>query len=1264
MDICGGNPFDCMAKANFGDWPCRMRGATCGENDTYVLSQLHFHWGDDSTKGSEHTICGSPRAAEMHMVFLNTRWGHPTDPVPWDLEDVNRGVRLLVLGVFINEGAENPHFENLLDSVQPPDFTDDFRERGLTHFANTSGPTRGPIILGDLLPDEYDSKFYSYPGSLTTPPCSQMVSWIVFENAIQWSSRQLEQLRSATTYYHMPHPHVHAYEALLFPLIMLIMGTMAKQFLSKFAPTVPYTMVVMLFGFFLQYLSALNNDGQLNPMQQSLRIWSNIDGHLLLYSFLPALLFGDVMKLNIHHFKQTIKQALLLAGPGVLLSTFLTGSVIHYILPYNWSYALSMAMGAILSATDPVAVVNLMKEVGAPPDLTMQITGESLLNDGTGVIVFMIFFDISRNRRGQYTPLRIIRTLARMIGLSPCLGFLIGTVAVFWMSKARHWHDHEDSLVQLSITLIAAYLSFFLSEHSKIGAASGILACVSAALVLAWRVWPLIASREAMETVWSTIEFIFNTLVFALVGVQIARAKVGQQAAIGWTELWYCFVLYAAVMIIRGIVVFVAYPFLNWLSPHPKYDVRPQEAFFIVWGGLRGAVALALGVLVKQQRSNSVKRWPNDDDDEAERILFLVGGVAFLTLIINAPTAGPLLKCLNIVPSKKNDPYKRSVLNKIKRCVAEAAEATYQNMCCKLNHDADAALDHISSLRHLKNTHKAHPAALRKLEATELVCNALETYAKRTTSYAFYKLKLERDVFLQLNPQWKKQLQDIPHTAPDSPDNNSSPNSVWCGGAFTIDEQQQNDLPAELPEEVATSPKNGGFLGRMLSRFDSGEAAVEGTPEERVVLSPLNSQRNPKGIATKTDDSLESRNGLAMAPVHGSMYTMSRSSKAVDRDEVSLNFNSNSGITMGSRTGDSLRSASPKFGNQDDKRHRVFATESGIGFAAADLAVRLEQCGEANKRRLPNKREMFMNMVRAEYWRMIDIRQLPQKAKLTISLLESIDVAMDDLDEPLSDYFKVLEPKLFPTGDVDEDDDEESQGASSGRAAAATSIEGLGSWLRQCTGCSTKLMEMDYERGFRNYETMYYVLRAIVVGHRRAQRNFARVLAGSGETIPYVPELLVVLLESAKQVAAAEARVQDISPILKSLVKTRIIADTVLNIQHMEIQRLIEDGALQETDAKLISDDVLRDTARIRSARHKQTKTIAKAAAEHERSSLRKSDELTAHRSWNRADTTFNLTDDSLTTSPVTTRGTRVTTATSATDLLSMDPSGPTDDNL
>ena len=147
MTVCGNNRVDCSATANFGAWPKTLRDITDDENDDeYFLMQLHFHWGSDRTKGSEHTICGDPKSVEMHMVFMNKN----SDRMATGRGNAESGLMFAVLGTFIEGGADEPNeaLAPIFDSIA---LVENMRTQAL----NPSFFMTGTVNLMDLLPEDY-----------------------------------------------------------------------------------------------------------------------------------------------------------------------------------------------------------------------------------------------------------------------------------------------------------------------------------------------------------------------------------------------------------------------------------------------------------------------------------------------------------------------------------------------------------------------------------------------------------------------------------------------------------------------------------------------------------------------------------------------------------------------------------------------------------------------------------------------------------------------------------------------------------------------------------------------------------------------------------------------------------------------------------------------------------------------------------------------------------------------------------------------------
>jgi NhaP-type Na+/H+ or K+/H+ antiporter len=198
----------------------------------------------------------------------------------------------------------------------------------------------------------------------------------------------------------------------------------------------------------------------------------------------------------------------------VLIGTALTAAAAKLIFPYEWEWPLALTVGAILSATDPVAVTALMKEVGCDPRLTMIIGGESLMNDGTAIVVFKLFYHLHRGE--TYTIAEVAEFFLRMSVAGPCVGVAFGLVARQWSAYASRKEEEWDSTGQIVITICTAYLTFFVAEHQA--QSSGVLATCAAAMVMAENIWPKVCDHGTMSHVWHTIEYIGNTLIFMLAG--------------------------------------------------------------------------------------------------------------------------------------------------------------------------------------------------------------------------------------------------------------------------------------------------------------------------------------------------------------------------------------------------------------------------------------------------------------------------------------------------------------------------------------------------------------------------------------------------------------------------------------------------------------------------------------------------------------------------------------------------------------------------
>ena len=305
--------------------------------------------------------------------------------------------------------------------------------------------------------------------------------------------------------------------------------------------------------------------------------WTNIDPHLLLYVFLPPLIFGEAMSLNYYNAKGALSQALVMAGPGVVIGATLLGAIAKYMLHYNWSWNLAMIFGSIMACTDPVAVVALLKSAGASPKLTIIIVGESLLNDGTAMVMFNIFNNCFNGQ--TYTIAQIVSYFFSACLGAAVFGAVMGYCAIRWLRRTNRPLSQVDVLVQIAITLCCAYTTFFVAENTF--GISGVLACVGAGAVICWLGPPIILNHETMHHVWGMIEWSLNTMLFMHAGLIIGNRVFDAVIPIDW---FYLFAFYVIMMAVRSFVLLVLYPFISRYG----HKCTVNEAIFMSWGGLRG----------------------------------------------------------------------------------------------------------------------------------------------------------------------------------------------------------------------------------------------------------------------------------------------------------------------------------------------------------------------------------------------------------------------------------------------------------------------------------------------------------------------------------------------------------------------------------------------------------------------------------------------------------------------------------------------------
>jgi len=347
---------------------------------------------------------------------------------------------------------------------------------------------------------------------------------------------------------------------------------------------------------------------------------------------LPSLIFESSFNSDWHTFKVELWQVLLLAGPMLLASTYLTAVSFFYILGYDasMSWNACIIMGAIASATDPVAVVALMKDLGASRRLATLVEGESMLNDGTAMVVFNVVFEIIKGK-ATLSPM-VFWTFCRLSLGGPLLGIIFAIFISAWLKRI-----YNESVLEVNLTVVVSYLLFYVSENTSLHV-SGILAMVGFGLYMNNKGKTKIssASEAAVHHVWSYIGFCAETIIFLMTGV-IFGGKVLQNEYIQAKDYGLLLVNYLLLLLIRFGMLVISWPLMKRMG----YGLSFKQLILLSYAGLRGAVGLTLALIFFNDTGI--------DPKTKSIVLFHTAGIAFLTIMINGTTTGFLIKYLGLV---------------------------------------------------------------------------------------------------------------------------------------------------------------------------------------------------------------------------------------------------------------------------------------------------------------------------------------------------------------------------------------------------------------------------------------------------------------------------------------------------------------------------------------------------------------------------------------------------------------------------------------
>ena len=364
---------------------------------------------------------------------------------------------------------------------------------------------------------------------------------------------------------------------------------------------IPYTVGLVLAGIGLAFITNAHD--------------TLLTKEMIFNFFLPGLIYEAAIYIHWNELRRDLLVIITYTTLGFILSAILTAAGMHFLARWPWQSAL--IFGVLIAATDPVSVIATFKEAGVQGRLRLLVEAESIFNDSTAAIGFVIALAFVNGT--QVSVSETIQTLLVSVTGGILAGMLVTGGLLLLVQRT------EDHLVEITLTTIAAYGSFLLAEHFH---ASGVLASTTAGIITGN--YGSLGSftdkgREAVESFWEYVAFVINSLIFILIGIREAHQNFLLSA-----------IPIAIIMVLLGRAVAI-YP-LSALFSRSALRVEKNHQHVLFWGGLRGALALALALGL-----------PTSVPLHNEIVTVAFGVVAF-SLFVQGTSMTPLLRWLKALP--------------------------------------------------------------------------------------------------------------------------------------------------------------------------------------------------------------------------------------------------------------------------------------------------------------------------------------------------------------------------------------------------------------------------------------------------------------------------------------------------------------------------------------------------------------------------------------------------------------------------------------
>lgn len=383
----------------------------------------------------------------------------------------------------------------------------------------------------------------------------------------------------------------------------------------------PYTIGLVIIGMVLGIISAFSE--LMTPVFQLV-----LTHDLIMYVLLPILVFEAALNIKLSTLVQDLAPVLLLAIVGVVLSTLVVGFLLGELTPISLSAA--MLFGALISATDPVAVIALFKEIKAPPRLSLLMDAESLFNDATAIVLFGIVLSVIQ-AGGAINAGTVVSSAVEFLRVF-LGGIVVGTSMGFAMLLLLRW-SRGMPYVHLALTTVLAFASFIVADH--VFHTSGVMSAIAAGIITrsyGRRAMADFMTLRHLAPYWEFMAFAANSFIFLLLGLS--------EDFLVWNfnslSITYPILLVAivAVLVARFAVVYLLLPISDRLPFARAVDSHSKKVMF--WGGLRGVVPVALMLSIP------------DSIAEKPLIIEMTLMVILFSLLVQGTTIGWLMTFLGI----------------------------------------------------------------------------------------------------------------------------------------------------------------------------------------------------------------------------------------------------------------------------------------------------------------------------------------------------------------------------------------------------------------------------------------------------------------------------------------------------------------------------------------------------------------------------------------------------------------------------------------